>query len=121
MKEKNEAAIAAAINIEKEEKIVGTRGRTFQGVVIRKFPKRITIELERTVRIAKYERFMKKKTKIHARIYDKDVHDVHIGDLVKVQECRPLSKITNFIFIEKISRATTTEKNTVEVTKGVKK
>ncbi|MFH1290135.1 MAG: 30S ribosomal protein S17 [Nanoarchaeota archaeon] len=81
---------------------ISTRGRIFRGIVIRKFPKRVTIEFERTVKIPKYERFMKKKTKIHARL-PYEMHDeIHIGDLIRVQECRPLSKITHFIVIEKI-------------------
>jgi small subunit ribosomal protein S17 len=96
----------------KEEKNEGTRkkvlavpsrGRTFQGKVIRKFPKRITIEFERTVFIPKFERFMKKKTRIHARLPDEMANSVQIGDLVRVRECRPLSKIIKFLFVEKIN------------------
>ena len=48
--------------IENKINIVGTRGRIFQGKVIRKFPTRVTIEFERTVYIQKYERYMVKKT-----------------------------------------------------------
>jgi len=88
----------------RKEKTVGTRGRTFQGTVIAKFPKRITIELVRTIYIPKYERYMKKKTKIHARLPDKFVHEVHEGDIVKVQECRPLSKIIHFVLIEIVKK-----------------
>ena len=90
---------------EKTEKantiLVGTRGRIFQGKVVRRFPRRITIEWERTLYIPKYERFLKKKSRLHARISDNA--DVKLGDLVKVQECRPLSKITKFMFIEKVA------------------
>ena len=45
-----------------------TRGRIFEGKVIRKFHKRITIEFERMVYIRKYERYEKSQTKIHARL-----------------------------------------------------
>jgi len=47
------------------------------------------------VRFPKYERFAKKKTRLHARI----PHDmtIHVGDLVRVRECRPLSKIIHFM------------------------
>lgn len=83
------------------KRLVGTRGRTFKGQVVKKFEKRIVVDLERTVKIKKYERFMKKKTRIHARILDGT--DVHVGDVVKVRECRPLSKITHFMFVEKLS------------------
>jgi len=83
-------------------KSIPTRGRIFKGIVTRKFPKRIAIEFERTVRIPKYERFMKKKTRIHARLPDHMQDTIHIGDLIRVQECRPLSKIIHFMVIEKV-------------------
>lgn len=88
---------------------VAARGRIFKGKVVKKFPKRIVIELDRTVFIPKYERFLKKTTRIHARLEDKDFNNVHIGDIVKVQETRPLSKIIHFIFTEKISSAEETK------------
>lgn len=88
--------------IEKSPPIVGTRGRNFEGFVVKKFPKRAVIEFERTVYVYKYERYYKKKTRLHARIPDNI--EVNIGDLVKVQECRPLSKIIHFIIIKKIMK-----------------
>lgn len=78
------------------------RGRTFEGKVIRKFSKRITIEFKRMAYVRKYERYAKSKTKIHARLPDCMKSDINMGDLVKVQECRPLSKIIHFIVIKKI-------------------
>jgi len=78
------------------------RGQIFKGKVIRKFHKRIVIEFERMIYIRKYERYAKSKTKIHARLPVCMEKQVHVGDLVKVQECRPLSKIIHFVFIEKI-------------------
>jgi len=81
----------------KMRKLVATRGRVFEGEIIRKFPKRITIELERTILIPKYERYMKKKTRIHARLPEHIKAEV--GDVARVQECRPLSKIIHFMVI----------------------
>lgn len=78
------------------------RGRTFQGTVIRKFHKRITIEFERMVYVRKYERYAKSRTKIHARLPVCMENKIKVGDLIKVQECRPLSKIIHFVVIEKI-------------------
>jgi small subunit ribosomal protein S17 len=101
----------------KKQKLVGTeckdrdcpihgrlkvRGKIFKGKVIKKFPKRITIEFERMVYIKKYERYAKSKTKIHARLPDCIEKEINIGDLIKVQECRPLSKIIHFVVIEKV-------------------
>ena len=78
------------------------RGRTFEGKVIRKFPRRITIGFERMTYIRKYERYAKSKTKIHARLPACIENKIDIGDIVLVKECRPLSKIIHFVVIKKI-------------------
>ena len=79
-----------------------TRGRSFQGYVKKKFQKRIVIEFERTIYIRKYERYLKKKTKIHARLPDCMEKDIQIGDYIKITECRPLSKIIHFVVVGKV-------------------
>ena len=89
----------------KSEKIVGTtalRGRKFEGTVIRKFPGRVTIEFERVKFIRKYERYVKTKTKIHARLTKELENEINIGDYIQIQECRPLSKILHHIVTKKI-------------------
>ena len=78
------------------------RGRVFRGTVIRKFPKRIAIEFERTIYLRKYERYAKAKTKLHARLSDCLADSINIGDYVEIQECRPLSKIISFVVTKKI-------------------
>ncbi len=90
----------------KKEKTAGAimhRGKVFQGKVIKKFDRRVAIEFERTVKILKYERFAKKKTKIHARI--PEGMEISVGDYVKVGECRPLSKIIHFVVLDILRRA----------------
>ena len=82
----------------KESSVVGTRGRTFEGTVVKKFDKRAVVEFDRTVKVAKYERFMRKTTRVHSRIPAN--MQINIGDYVKVQECRPLSKMIHSIVIE---------------------
>jgi small subunit ribosomal protein S17 len=79
-----------------------TRGKTFKGIVISKHEKRIAIEIERMVYIKKYERYAKSKAKIHARLPSCMEKNTNIGDLVKIQECRPLSKIVHFVVIKKL-------------------
>lgn len=81
---------------------VTTRGRTFEGFVTKKFSKRIVLEFERTVYVPKYERFYKKKTRLHARLPDALANEVNVGDYVQVKECRPLSKIIHFIVLGKV-------------------
>tara|TARA_Y100000296_G_scaffold83614_1_gene115081 strand:+ start:287 stop:682 length:396 start_codon:yes stop_codon:yes gene_type:complete len=79
-----------------------TRGRIFEGKITKKFPKRITIEFERMIYVRKYERYKKSKTKIHARLPICMEDKIQIGDLIKIQECRPLSKIIHFVVIGKV-------------------
>lgn len=85
--------------------IVGTRGRTFEGTVVKKFHKRVVIDFERTVYVKKYERFYRKKTRLHARLPDSMENEINVGDYIKIMECRPLSKIIHFIVIEKVRAA----------------
>ncbi len=80
-----------------------TRGKVFKGTVISKHDKRIAIEFERMIYIRKYERYAKTKTKIHARLPRCMEKEVNIGDLIKIKECRPLSKIIHFVFVEKLN------------------
>ena len=80
-----------------------TRGRTFKGVVVSKHEKRIAIEYERMIYVKKYERYTKSISKMHARLPTCMEKDVNIGDMVKIKECRPLSKIIHFVVIEKVN------------------
>jgi len=99
--EKNEKKTEKPVIVAIKKRII-PRGRIFEGIVTVKFPKRITIEFERMVYVKKYERYAKLKTKLHARLPDELEKLVNIGDLIKIQECRPLSKILHFIVIKKI-------------------
>lgn len=87
------------------ENVVGTRGRIFEGIITKKFPKRIVLEFERMIYVRKYERYARLKTKIHARLPYSMEKEINIGDLVRVHECRPLSKIIHFVVVQKIKDA----------------
>ncbi len=89
----------------KEEKVVGTRGRIFEGRVIKKFHKRLTIVFNRMIYIKKYERYAKSRTKLHARLPEHLEKEIKVGDLIQIRECRPLSKIVHFMVIKKIKDA----------------
>ncbi len=78
------------------------RGRSFMGTVISKHPKRVCIEFERTVFIRKFERYAKKKTKIHAKLPDCLASSIEIGDYIELRQCRQLSKIISFVVVKKI-------------------
>ena len=73
------------------------RGRTFEGVVVKKLAGRVTIVFERMLRLPKYERYEKRRTKIHARLPDCMKDDVDVGDLIQIAETRPISKMIHFV------------------------
>ncbi len=81
---------------------LSVRGRVFQGTVLKKFPKRVVIEFERTVYIKKYERFAKAKTKLHAWLPECMAEEINVGDYIEITECRQLSKIITFVVTKKI-------------------
>ncbi len=79
-----------------------TRGRVFEGNVVKKLPGRVTIIFDRVVKVAKYERYEKRRTKLHARL-TACMNDVGEGDLIEISETRPVSKTIHFI-VTKIVR-----------------
>ncbi len=85
------------------EKPLKLRGRIFQGEVIKKFPKRAVISFERMFYVRKYERYEKRKTKIHARLPDCLKDKIDVGDTIRIAECRPISKMIHFVVIDKTS------------------
>lgn len=90
---------------DKAEKKINPRGKIFEGIVTTKLPKRVAIEFERMIYVRKYERYAKSKTKIHARLPKEMENEISVGDLIRVQECRPLSKIIHFVVVGKIKDA----------------
>ena len=79
----------------------GVRGRIFIGKVIStKSAKTAKIEFERIVPLPKYERFEKRRTRLI--VHNPDSIMAQTGDIVKIAECRPISKTKNFVIIEKI-------------------
>ncbi len=83
---------------------VSIRGRTFVGKVTRKniVQKKITIEFERRLYLPKYERYLKRFTRIHAHLPECMNNMINIGDIVKIAETRPLSKTIHHVVVEKI-------------------
>jgi small subunit ribosomal protein S17 len=75
-----------------------TLARTLIGTVTsNKMKDSIVVMIERRVKHAKYGKFIKRSTKIHA-------HDAgnqsQIGDLVMIKECRPISKTKSWTMVE---------------------
>jgi len=93
------------------------RGRSFEGTVIKKLHGRITITFERSLFVPKYERYEKRKTKLHARLPDCMKNEINVGDYIEIMECRPLSKIIHAVVVKKIRGATEKEEKLVETEK----
>ncbi|MBI2541114.1 30S ribosomal protein S17 [Candidatus Woesearchaeota archaeon] len=77
------------------------RGRQFTGSVMSaKMKKTAVIEFDRLAFISKYERYEKRRTRLKA--HNPDCIGAKEGDVVKIMECRPLSKTKNFVIIQKL-------------------
>jgi len=114
-KHQKKAREVVTMHVSNSNKIVRGRGRIFEGTVTKVFPTRVVIEAERTVYHHKYERFFKKKMRMHARL-PIDMK-VNVGDYIKVQECRPLSKIIHSIVVEVVRKAQVESVKKVEAAK----
>ena len=71
-------------------------------VVSNKADKTITVNIERTVKHPLYGKFIKKSTKLHAHDEENKCSE---GDLVTIQECRPLSKNKKFQLVDIVENA----------------
>jgi small subunit ribosomal protein S17 len=77
--------------------------RTIQGVVTSdKMQKSITVTVERKVKHPKYGKFVKKSRKYHAH---DESNDAKVGDLVRIMETRPLSKLKRWRLLDIVERA----------------
>ena len=79
---------------------VKLRGRTFEGNVVKILPGRLAIEFDRLIYHPKYERYEKRKSKMHARIPAELDGQISVGDRIQIAECRPLSKIMHAIVVK---------------------
>ncbi len=77
--------------------------RTVEGrVVSNKMNKTVTVLVERSVKHELYGKYIKRSTKLHAHDEDNSCNE---GDVVRVTECRPLSKTKNWRVVEVVARA----------------
>ena len=77
--------------------------RTVEGrVVSNKMQKTVTVLVERQVKHGLYGKYIKRSTKLHAHDEEGKCKE---GDVVRVSECRPLSKTKNWRVVEIVTRA----------------
>ena len=80
-----------------------TRGRSFVGTIISaKMQRTAIVEWGRRHYLKKYERYEKRRSKI--KVHNPDCINAKEGDLVKIIECRPLSKTKNFVIVEVLGK-----------------
>jgi len=83
---------------------LSVRGRHFLGYVKKIVGTRAVIVWETFVYFPKYERYERRRSKIHAHIPSCLRNEIKANDHVEAGECRPLSKITNFVVLKKVEK-----------------
>jgi small subunit ribosomal protein S17 len=77
--------------------------RVLQGTVTsNKMDKSITVEVSRRVKHPLYEKFVNRRTRVHAH---DEANEAQIGDVVQVVETRPLSKLKRFRLVKVVAKA----------------
>jgi small subunit ribosomal protein S17 len=77
--------------------------RTIEGrVVSNKMQKTVTVLLERQVQHPLYGKIVRRSTKVHAH---DETGECREGDVVRIAECRPLSKTKNWRVVKVVTRA----------------
>ena len=83
-----------------------TKARTVAGRVLSsKMDKTITVAIERQVAHPIYGKFIRRRTKLHAHDEGNECKE---GDLVLIQECRPLSKTKSWRLVKVLEKAVET-------------
>ena len=79
------------------------RGRQFTGTIVSaKMRKTAVVEFGRLHFLNKYERYEKRRTKL--KVHNPECINAKYGDIVKIMECRPLSKTKNFVIVQKVGQ-----------------
>jgi small subunit ribosomal protein S17 len=76
--------------------------RRLKGVVVSdKMTKTVTVLVERTVKHPTIGKILRKTKKYHAHV---ESQNIIAGDLVLIEECRPISKTKSWVVVELLSR-----------------
>jgi len=95
---------------------MSTNPRQLTGVVISdKANKTITVKIERKVKHPTYGKIMTRSTKVHAH---DELNSAKTGDLVTVQECRPLSKSKTWMLLSEVSTDTSVSTDSADLVEG---
>ena len=84
---------------------LSVRGQTLNGeVASTDMEKTVVVEREYDVKVPKYDRFMKRRSRVPA--HAPDCLDLAVGDTVTIAECRPLSKTKSHVVVSVADGAT---------------
>jgi len=79
--------------------------RTLSGrVVSDKMDKTVTVLVERKVTHPVYGKIIRRSQKFHAH---DETNECHLGDIVEIQECRPLSRTKSWRVTQLVQKAST--------------
>lgn len=77
--------------------------RRLQGVVVSaKMAKTVVVRIDRRVKHPKYGKYYTTSTKL--KVHDEDAK-AHVGDLIEIEETRPLSREKRFRYISTVTPA----------------
>ena len=88
-----------------EQSLVEKTARSLEGrVTSSKMNKTITVMIERRVRHPLYGKIVTRRTKLHAHDEQNESKE---GDLVQIEECRPLSRTKSWRLVKVLEKART--------------
>jgi small subunit ribosomal protein S17 len=80
---------------------LGVRGQTLEGLVASTdMDKTVVVEREYDVKVPKYDRYMKRRSRVPA--HHPPCLELEVGDTVRIAETRPLSKTKSHVVIERV-------------------
>ena len=83
--------------------LLRTRGRQFVGTVVRAAARKtVVVEWPRLHYISKYERYERRRTRVQVHVPDQ-FSNIAVGDVVRIGECRPISKTKHFVLLGKVT------------------
>ncbi len=78
---------------------LSVRGQLIDGTVVSdRATRSVVVQRAYFKHISKYERYEKRKSKLHA--HNPDCISAKTGDRVSIAECRPLSKTKSFVVVQ---------------------
>jgi small subunit ribosomal protein S17 len=103
---KTEITAAAAATPAAAEQVAGRRNEKIGIVVSTKMQKTIVVEIEMRKAHPKYKRVMKSNKKFYAH---DEQNSARVGDVVRIREARPLSKLKRWSLEEIVRRSSLAE------------